>query len=255
MELKPTATTAIYGNITQAYRPIDYSQLEPFGVAAKIDPNLKDAYGYNSDLGYRGTIKNYLNFDVSLFYLSYTNRIGEVVKTDPSTGVDYAYRTNVANSRHQGIETYLEFNLLKFLNQQSKKGLSVFNSFAYIDARYTSGEFKGKRVEAAATLIERAGLIYNNSRFSSTFQTSYVGDAFGDASNVRLSSNPVAGYIPAYTVLDFSATYKINNYAVRFGINNLTGKSYFTRRADEYPGPGIIPATGRSFYIGFTAKL
>lgn len=255
MELKPTATTAIYGNITQAYRPIDYSQLEPFGVAAKIDPNLKDAYGYNSDLGYRGTIKNYLNFDVSLFYLSYTNRIGEVVKTDPSTGVDYAYRTNVANSRHQGIETYLEFNLLKFLNQQSKKGLSVFNSFAYIDARYTSGEFKGKRVEAAATLIERAGFIYNKSRFSSTFQTSYVGDAFGDASNVRLSSNPVAGYIPAYTVLDFSATYKINNYAVRFGINNLTNKSYFTRRADEYPGPGIIPATGRSFYIGFTAKL
>jgi Fe(3+) dicitrate transport protein len=61
LEFKPSGNSSIYGNISQAYRPIDYSQLEPFGVAAKIDPNLKDAYGFNSDLGYRATLKNYLN--------------------------------------------------------------------------------------------------------------------------------------------------------------------------------------------------
>ncbi|HYM93249.1 MAG TPA: hypothetical protein VET23_03865, partial [Chitinophagaceae bacterium] len=90
---------------------------------------------------------------------------------------------------------------------------------------------------------------------SSTFQINYISDAFGDAANIRVSNNPIAGYIPAYTVSDFSSTYKINNYSIKFGVNNLTGKSYFTRRTDEYPGPGIIPAVGRSFYIGFTAKL
>jgi len=254
-EYKHKSNTSIYANISQSYRPVDYSQLSPFGVAAKIDPNLKDADGFNSDIGYRGTVKNYLNFDVSLFYMAYNNRIGEVVKQDSTRGADYAYRTNIANSVHKGLEAYIEFNVLKYLYTQSKKGLSIFNSFSYIDARYTSGEFNGKRVEAAAKEIERVGIIFNNKNFSSTFQVNYIGDAYGDATNVKSSDNPIAGYIPAYTVLDFSSTYKINNYAVKFGVNNIADKSYFTRRTDEYPGPGIIGATGRSFYIGLTAKF
>ncbi len=255
LEYKPTYNSSMYGNISQAYRPVDYNQQQPFGVTSKIDPDLKDAYGFNADLGYRTTIKNYLNIDVSLFYLAYNDRIGEVVKTDPITGLDYGYRTNIANSVHKGVEAYIEFNILKYLNQQSKQGLSIFNSFAYINARYTSGEFKGNRVEAAAKKIERAGVIFSNKMFSSTFQVNYIGDAFGDATNLKVSDNPIAGYIPAYTVLDFSATYKIGNYSIKCGVNNLGNKSYFTRRTDEYPGPGIIPATGRSLYVGFTAKF
>ena len=159
------------------------------------------------------------------------------------------------SSVHKGIESYIEFNLLKYLNTKSKYGLSIFNSFAYIDAKYTSGEFRGKRVEAAAKTINRVGLIFNTKNFSSTFQVNSVGDSYGDASNVKTSIDPVAGYIPAYTVLDFSATYKTKNFAIKFGSNNLTDKSYFTRRTDEYPGPGIIPSIGRSFYAGFSAKF
>ena len=255
MEFKPSVNGSIYGNISQAYNPINYSQLQPFGVTAKIDSHLKDAYGFNSDIGYRTTVKNYLNLDVGLFYLQYNNRIGEVVKQDPITGEDYAYRTNFAASVHKGAETYIEFNLLKYLNQKSVRGLSIFNSFAYIDAKYTRGEYKGNRVEAAAKTIERVGLIYNNPHLSSTLQLSYVGDAYGDATNVKISDNPVAGYIPAYTVLDFSTTYKLKNYALKFGVNNFLNKSYFTRRTDEYPGPGIIPAQPRSFYFGLQVKI
>ena len=255
LEYKPTYNSSMYGNISQAYRPVDYNQQQPFGVTSKIDPNLKDAYGFNADLGYRITIKNYLNIDVSLFYLAYNDRIGEVVKTDPITGLDYGYRTNIANSVHKGVEAYIEFNILKYLNQQSKQGLSIFNSFAFINARYTSGEFKGNRVEAAAKEIERAGVIFSNKMFSSTFQINYIGNAFGDATNLKVSDNPIAGYIPAYTVLDFSATYKMGKYSIKCGVNNLGNKSYFTRRTDEYPGPGIIPAVGRSLYVGFTAKF
>lgn len=255
VEYKPTTSTSVYANISQAYRPIDYSQLEPFGVTSRIDPDMKDAYGYNADLGYRGTIKNYLNFDLGGFYMAYNRRIGVVLKKDPATGNDYTLRTNVANSVHKGIETYVEFNLLKFLHPTSERGLSFFNSFAYIDARYTSGEFRGKRVEAAAQTIHRLGVIYSDKRFSGTFQFNHIGDAFGDASNVMKSDDPLAGYIPAYTVLDFSLTYKYKSYSLKAGVNNIAGKAYFTRRTDEYPGPGIIPSTGRSFYAGFTVKL
>lgn len=255
VEFKPTANTNIYGNISQAYRPIDYSQLQPFGVTSRIDPNLKDAYGFNSDFGYRGIVKNYLNFDIGGFYMAYNNRIGVVLQTDPNTGDEYTLRTNVANSVHKGIESYLELNIPKAINQNAKFGLSIFNSLAYVDAKYTTGEYKGNRVEAAAKIINRSGLIFSIKNFTSTFQVNYVGDAYGDASNVKTSEDPAAGYIPAYTVLDFSTTYKIKNYSLKAGVNNLTDKSYFTRRADEYPGPGIIPSVGRNFYFGVSARF
>ncbi len=133
--------------------------------------------------------------------------------------------------------------------------MSVFNSFDYIDAKYTSVEFKGNRVEAAAKAINRIGLTFSSRQFSTTIQVNNVGDSYGDASNVQSSSDPIVGYIPAYSVADISATYKIKNFTIKAGLNNLSGKSYFTRRTDEYPGPGIIPSVGRSFYMGFTAKF
>lgn len=255
LEYKPFGQTSIYGNFSQAYRPIEYSQLQPFGVSAQIDPNMKDANGFNTDLGFRGTVKNYFNFDIGGFYMAYNNRIGVTLKTDPTTGEEYAFKTNVANSVHKGIESYLELNILKAINTSSKYGLSVFNSFAYVDAAYTSGEFKGKRVEFSTPYINRIGLIFNSKYFSTTFQASSVGDAFGDASNAMTSDDPAAGYIPAYSVIDWSGTFKYKNYSLKFGCNNLANKSYFTRRADEYPGPGIIPSMGRSWYVGLSGKF
>ncbi len=253
-EYKTSPNTNLYVNISQSYRPIDYSQITGFGITSKIDPNLKDANGYNADLGYRGTVNNYLNFDIGLFYLAYNQRIGTLL-INPGTTNEYTLRTNVANSIHKGIESYVEFNLLKYLNTNSKKGLSIFNSLSFIDAKYTSGEFKGNRVETSAKYINRVGVTYSAKALSGTLQMNNVGDAYGDATNAKQSTDPVAGYIPAYTVFDISATYRISRYSLKAGINNFTDKAYFTRRTDEYPGPGIIPSTGRSFYVGISAKF
>ena len=65
----------------------------------------------------------------------------------------------------------------------------------------------------------------------------------------------MAGYIPAYTAADISATYRIHQYCVKLGSNNIANKAYFTRRTDEYPGPGILPSIGRSFYVGISGKF
>jgi len=163
--------------------------------------------------------------------------------------------TNVANSVHKGIEGYVEFNLLKYLHPGIQKGLSLFNFFGYTDAKYTSGEFKNNQVEAAVKYINRVGIIYNDQHFSTTLQMNNIGDAYGDATNAKFSIDPVAGYIPAYAVFDMSATYKPGRYTCKAGINNIGNKTYFTRRTDEYPGPGIIPSDGRGFYIGITGRF
>jgi Fe(3+) dicitrate transport protein len=255
MQFITTATTNIYANISQAYRPVTYDQLTPFGSATKIDPNLKDASGYNADFGWRGSVKGYLNFDVSGFYLRYNNRIGVTQEFDAS-GTPYLFRTNIANSVHKGAETYVELNITKALFPGSSIGeLNFYNSFSYVNARYVSGEFKGKFVEYAPQTINRFGVTYTYKVFSSTFMVSNTAKSYGDATNAVQSPDPAVGLIPAFQVLDWSSAIHLGKYNFKFGVNNLADKRYFTVRTNEYPGPGIIPAIGRSFYIGFGAKF
>jgi Fe(3+) dicitrate transport protein len=270
-------TTSFYANITQAYRPVLFSDITPPAVTDVIDPNLKDASGYNADFGYRGTIKNYINFDFSLFYLSYNNRIGGVrqfVNNDPTQGT-FLYRTNLGETVNKGLEGFLNFNATRFLNLDESLGnLELFATISFIDSRYTdfkltsvSGEapnivisesnLKGKRVENAPRYIHNFGLAWNKSNFSTTMQYRMSGSIFTDANNTfEPSANGVTGHLEGYRVLDFSAEYKIlKNYNIRTGINNLTNEMYATRRSTGYPGPGIIPGEGRTFYVSIGAKL
>ncbi|MBS1505874.1 MAG: TonB-dependent receptor [Bacteroidetes bacterium] len=255
LQFEISNTTNVYANWSQAYRPMDYSSLTPFGTIITVDQNLKDSGGFNSDLGFRGSVKNFLNFDVGGFLLHYNNRIGVIEKTDAS-GNQFPYRTNVAASVHKGIESYVEFNPVKALTNQTKWSVSFFNSLALIDAKYTTGEFNGKYVEYAPTMINRFGLNASILKFSTTFLISNTSKAYSDAGNSNVpSADAIAGIIPAYRVMDWSATFHLGNYNMKFGVNNLTDTRYFTLRTGEYPGPGIIPSIGRSFYFGVGAKF
>ncbi|MCU7548307.1 TonB-dependent receptor [Chitinophagaceae bacterium LB-8] len=240
----------VYANITQAYRPIDYAQLLPLSSVSEVDPDLKDPKGWNSDLGIRGNVKNLFNYDVSLFYLQYNNRIGLVLKENEA-GESITYRTNIAQSIHKGVESYLECNVTRWLGLSNKIGnLSIYNSLAYTNAQYTRGEYKGNKVEYAPELINRVGFSYALKWFSTSLQYSHQSKAYGDAANTEISSNPVVGRIPAYSVIDWSVNGHWKNLKIKSGVNNLADKHYFTQRTDEYPGPGIIPSIGRSYYIG-----
>lgn len=245
-----------YGNVTQAYRPIDYSGLTPLASIAQVNPNLKDSKGYNVDAGFRGILKNYLNYDISLFYLRYNDRIGVIERQD-GQGNTYPYRTNIADSEHKGIESYLELNLTKlFSPNQSKWSFSIFNSNALVSAKYINGEFKGKQVEYAPKLINRSGITGKYKNISATYLLSYSSKSFGDATNsVTPSADAVTGLIPSYTIMDFAVTLRLKKFNLKAGANNFTDKLYFTKRTDEYPGPGIIPSIGRSFYLGLGFKF
>ena len=255
-QYKTSRTTNIYANITQAYTPISYSFLYPMGldVDAKIDPNLKDINGYNADLGYRGHVKSYFTFDVSGFYMAHNNNIAIETRTN---GANTTYfETNVGDAIHIGVEAYAELNVVKLFTKHSRWGtVSFFNSFAYDDAKYVNGLYKGNQSEYAPAVIDRFGITYAFKRFSTTFLYSYTAKSFSDANNTVYSPDAEVGVIPAYTVMDWSATAKIRNYNIKFGVNNLTDARYFTFRTVEYPGPGIIPSIGRTIYIGFGARF
>ncbi len=256
LQYKLTRFTNVYSNFSQAYRPIDYSEVTPLGSVAHVDPNLKDARGYNFDMGYRGTVRNFLNFDVSLYFLNYDNRIGLTEQTD-AQGNTFVYRTNISRSVHKGFESYVECNFTKWIDPTVLKGgISVFNSLTYTNAKYTDGAYANNFVEYAPEWIHRIGVTFANKHgFSATAQLSEQTKSFGDANNTVFDADAIVGVIPSYKVLDVSASYNLKTWSVRGGINNFTNEKYFTHRTPEYPGPGIISAVGRNFYVGISFRL
>lgn len=276
MEYK-LSTTNFYANITQAYRPVLFSDLTPPAVTDVIDPNLKDASGFNADFGYRGTYRNYLNFDFSVFYLRYNNRIGGVrqfVNNNPNLGT-YLYRTNLGETINKGIEGFVDFSITRFFEVDKSLGnINVFATVSFIDSRYTDfkvysttgtapnititeGNLKGNRVENAPRYIHNFGLGWAKNNISASVQYRMTGKVFTDANNtIAPSANGVTGLLDGYRVFDFSGAYRFyQNYNVKVGVNNLMNKMYATRRAGGYPGPGILPGEGRTFFISLGAEF
>ena len=249
-----SASTSLYANASQAYRPLDYTILTPIGGVSRIDPAMRDSKGVSYDLGWRGTAADdRVRFDVGVFRLDYDDRVGLRTRTGAS-GAVFTERTNVANSVHQGLESYVEATPVVAPNGIGT--LTVFNSLALTDAHYTSGDVRGNRVEYAPRTVERVGTTLACGPVSATFLASHTSMAYGDADNTVRSEDAVVGLIPAYTVLDLSTTITLpRGWQLQGGVNNLSDRRYFTRRTDEYPGPGIIPSSGRSVYVTLRARM
>ena len=257
-EYHVTKTTEFYANFSQAYRPIQFANLQAPPTTDVVDQDLKDSKGYNLDLGYRGKVKDFLQFDVSGFYLQYNNRIGTVtVAGSPS----YRLITNVGNSTSKGFEGYAEFNAARIFLKNKNADIIVFGSYGYTDAKYATDHkdatTKGKKLENAPQHIFRGGITAGYKKILITTQISRVGETFSDANNtINPTANGNNGLIPAYTVLDLSANFKFSkNLNIKGGINNLANQIYFTRRAGGYPGPGVLPADGRTFFISMGARF
>jgi Fe(3+) dicitrate transport protein len=182
-----------------------------------------------------------------------------VLKTDPATFRYYRYRTNVADSRNIGLEGFAEADVLKLLgNAAPKTRWTVFGNAAWIDARYVQSQqaaFDGNWVELVPAFNFKTGVNLRHKTLKASAQWGYVSGQFSDATNAVTSPNAVEGYIPAYHVLDMSVGYTWKWFTLEGSCNNALNQMYFTRRAAAYPGPGIIPSDGRSFFVTLQVKL
>jgi Fe(3+) dicitrate transport protein len=264
------ATTELYASISQAYRPVLFGELVGNPTTDVIDARLRDANGHNIDLGWRGRIRDWLFFDVSVFSMAYRDRVG-LLAQQRADGSFYNLRTNVGDSRSRGTELLVEFSPVKAWMPKSAKGnLTLFLSSALIDARYgkvrvvaRSGNnlvetnLSGRRVENAPAAIHRAGLTLSRGRLTATLQYGHVSRSYSDANNTRLPApSGVNGPIPAYDIVDVGGSYRLNaSIHLKAGINNLLDVTYFTRRSGGYPGPGILPAEPRNMFVTAAVKL
>ncbi len=251
----------LYGGWAQAYRPAVFKDIIPGSILEKANPNTSDARGYNAEMGIRGKeFSDRFSFDVTAFDLLYRNRLGSQIITEGTQ--TYIYKTNIGDSRTRGIEAYVEYAFI----QRPRTRVSIFTSTSYMDGKYITGhvsngveniDITGNRVESVPQWISRNGLQVSHRGFSTTVQYSYVAKTFADPLNtVNPSATGGVGIVPAYGLLDWYATYRLNrSLTIRGGISNLTNKSYFTKRPTMYPGPGVWSSDGRSLQLTIGLKI
>lgn len=251
---KPTDHYEFYANLSQNYRAINFSDLRIDNPNSRIDPNITDERGFTADLGWRTRSGGWLYADITAFYVAYRDRIGQVLRSgEPPLYNDYRLRTNIADARNVGLELFAEADLWHFIRKQdADHKLSLFVNTSFIDARYINTDdlsILNRRVELVPPVTVRTGLTYRHKQFRTSFIWAHTAEHFTDATNARRTSSAVNGIIPAYQVADLSLGYQWRFLRLEASCNNLFDARYFTRRAEAYPGPGIIPAEGRSFFI------
>ncbi len=254
---KPSKAIEVYGNISQNYRSVTFSDISITNPAYTINPNITDEKGFTTDLGLRGTYKKLVSYDIGVFGLVYNDRIGFVpVVQDGRFKIE---RGNIGDAIIYGFESLIDVNLNELLIKNNNFSFNYFINTSITDSKYTDSQLngiQGNKVEFIPNLNLKTGVRFGYKNILSNIQYTYLSQQFTDASNaIGGDLSGVIGEIPAYNVLDVSVSYTYKRFKIEAGVNNLLDTHYFTRRATGYPGPGIIPSVNRDFYTTLQIKF
>ena len=259
LSYKPSSFLEFYGNISQNYRSVTFSDVNIVNPSNAVDENIGDANGFTIDIGARGSLNNWISYDISFFNLFYKDRIGFLYTTIPPVNNLGQLRTNVGDAKILGFETVVDLNLKKILNMGERYSFNYFINTSVIDSKYTRAIINGivgNKVEFVPDINLKTGIRFGFDNFTSSIQYTYLSDQFSDAENSFSGDvSGIVGVIPSYDILDISASYKYKIIKLEAGVNNLLDNRFFTRRATGYPGPGIIPSIPRNWYLTLQFKF
>ncbi len=249
LEHKTAGGTSIYTNISQNFRAITFSDIHITNQAFEVDLDIKDEKGFSWDAGIRNQSNRRFRYDLSAFFLNYGNRIGEAPPEKNSAGTAVR-RKNIGKAIIYGLETFSTYDIIK----QSNLELNVFSNLTLVKSQYVKSVVtgvQGNEVEFVPMINFKGGIEGQWKSFRTRLQATYLSQQFTEATNSIVgNASATIGLIPAFHVFDFGLSKQWKHIKLETGINNVTNQYYFTRRATGYPGPGIIPSTNRSFYLG-----
>ncbi|WP_378183759.1 TonB-dependent receptor domain-containing protein [Aquimarina sp. SS2-1] len=249
---KPLDELEIYGNISENYRSVTFSDINIVNPSFRVDPNITDESGFTADIGLRGRVNDLVSYDVGFFGLFYNDRIG-VIQQEQQDGSVKNFRTNVGDATMYGLESLIDVNLNKLLlKNNTDVSFNWFVNASLVNSKYNGTE---REVEFVPNVNVKTGVKFGWKNLLGSLQYSYLSDQFSDAENsVTPSASGIIGVIPAYSILDLSLSYTYKMFKLETGINNLLDESYFTQRASGYPGPGIIPSDPLTWYATLQFK-
>lgn len=228
-------------------------------TAEGVVMDIQQEESWNTELGLRIALGNYLNAEATFFSMDFKNQI---IPVSQSSG--NANATGLANggrTRHRGMEAAISFDLGKAMGN---KYSLVFASNATISSsRYAADRFIA--VAGAKTNIKNNKLPYapsfilNNSiefdRKGSGFRLSgnHVGKQFADELNtIAASADGRIGLIDGRYTIDFTAFAKLSKKDIVFNlaIKNLTNERYIASRRPQ----GIRVGVHRQVVLGMEIK-
>ncbi len=268
----PDTGVELYANFSQNYRSVTFNDIRTVNPTFQVDPDITDESGYTADFGVRGELGEVFSYDIGGYGLVYDNRIGEVLRAETrlsadgeleETGRVVRFRGNIGRAFMAGLESLLELNLLPLFGADRQDlQLSVFANTAITRSDYTNSGIpgvEGNNVEFVPEVNLKSGIRFGYKNLLASAQYTYMSSQFTDASNAAQNPNDnqsgIRGEIPAYDVVDLSASWSWNYFTLEGGVNNALDSWYFTRRATGYPGPGIIPSPPRSYYLSVQLKF
>ena len=240
-----TSSVELYGNASQAYRPITYADAIPLGVGDTISEDLDPTHVTTYETGIRGNPTNWINFDSSVFYITFEDQVGRV-----GTSIQ-----NVGKSTHQGADFSTTFGIMSLIDDlrgssslSAELGeLSFYNNLSLLHAEFTTGPALNNTPQYAPNYIYRTGLIYFNDDFKLQFLGSFIADHFGDDGNSQERE------IPSYKVWDLLTEIPLSTTKCSLvaGINNIFDEEYYSRVRST----GIEAGNPRNYYAGVNIRF
>ena len=189
-----------------------------------------------------------LLFDLSLFRIDFEDKIEQI-----QVNISDVERVNSGDSRHQGIEFGVEYNLVA----DAAYTLKLFANGSLLDTEITrslEADLIGNSTAFAPDYLIRTGFIVDRGPWNAALTASLVGEQYWQDSNLAsgTGASRIDGEIPAYEVLDFSIEYRHRDrWTLYGGVNNLLDQDYYSRVRSD----GIEPAQERALYAGFRFEI
>lgn len=199
----------------QNYTLYDFTVLPNGNVTRKADQMPETSW--SQELGWRYTAER-AAFGATLFYISFSNRMAQVVDTDGTS-----FNFNVGNVVNKGFELEASYALSKTLNVHSAYS---FTSAIQQDNFVTNGvslPTQGKQFTNTPRQMLSASLGYDDKRFFSTLTGKYTSSVYGDMTNNER--------IGGFTLFDVSAGYRFEKIGFMKGATiTLSGLNLFNKQ-------------------------
>ncbi|MBK8956393.1 MAG: TonB-dependent receptor [Saprospiraceae bacterium] len=187
--------------------------------------------------------------------------MGTLAQTD-DRGNLIIYRTNIGDSKTSGVESYLEWSedVTDLFNLTASSAVSYMHGI-YTNASVRSGNenvsINGNKVESVPDWIIRSQVNFKWRTCALSILHSYTSSTFADPLNtVNANSTGSVGWVPEYHLFDLSISIELSkSLKLTANASNLFDKSYFTKRPQFYPGPGIWPSDGRTLSATISVQL
>ncbi len=263
--------TELYANVSQSYRPVIFTQAVPTGGTTIVPNDLNESRAVQYEIGFRGSPRDWVTWDVSGFLLDFDDQIGVIALPG-----GFSTLANVGRAQHFGVELSGELDLIGLIDagqalaapapepmgKESEPvapvqalslghrfgSLSLYGNATLLDAEFVSGPLDGSTPRFAPDYLVRTGLIYRyHNSIKLAFLGTFAGESFAD------DANTPERFVPAYSVWDLTAEVNIYKDVVSLnaGINNLFDEDYYSRITNS----GIDPGAGRNYYGGFSVKF